>query len=108
MCQGVPAGRNSGPSSVSFWIQSETSDQQSKSWLRRSSELGAADRSERVHDLVEFPKVDPKYQSRRNCHVYVSSISEPAEAVWFGSVVKPGLEGGTSQRYLKNLEDIDG
>jgi carotenoid cleavage dioxygenase-like enzyme len=59
---------------------------------------GAA-RFERLHARVEFPKVNPKFDTIRNRYVYASCINDPARTDWFDSVVKLDLENGKSQTF---------
>lgn len=56
-------------------------------------------RFERLHARVEFPKINPRFDARRNRYVYASAFNDGARQDWFDSVVKIDLEQGRNQTF---------
>ncbi|WP_333590793.1 carotenoid oxygenase family protein [Brevundimonas sp.] len=58
-----------------------------------------APRFERLQDRVEFPTINPRFETRRNRYVYATAFQNPARQDWFDAVVKIDLERGGNQYF---------
>ena len=63
-----------------------------------------APRFERLHARVEFPKINPNYDARRNRFVYATTFKDDKRRDWFDSVVKIDVEQGRSQIFNYGAE----
>ena len=54
---------------------------------------------EPLHQRVEFPKVNPRVETRRNRFVYMSTTATPGRTDWFDAVVKIDMENGKDQIF---------
>ena len=54
---------------------------------------------EPLQQRVEFPKVNPHFESRRNRFVYMSTMATAGRTDWFDAVVKIDLDNGKDQVF---------
>ncbi len=71
---------------------------QSASYRVTLPKAGAA-RFERLLERVEFPRINPAFNSRRNRYVFACCISDPASADWFDAIAKLDVDNGHSQYF---------
>ncbi len=56
-------------------------------------------RFERLHARMEFPRINPHYDARRNRYVYATAFEDDRRQDWFDSVVKIDVEQGAVETF---------